>query len=183
MSFCIETERLVIRPWRPEDRPAFEALSSDREMMRYMTAGRPWSSEEVDAFLARQAGNLADHGHCMGALEETASGRMIGIAGLQKLGGELETGYWVARELWGRGYASEAARGTLHHAFESLGGARVIAITDRDNRASRRVMEKIGMSFQRETTGAELGHRLPEIEVVLYSIERATWEGRRASSA
>jgi|CXWL01.1.fsa_nt_gi RimJ/RimL family protein N-acetyltransferase len=182
MRFAIETERLRIRPWRSEDRGAFERLSNDPEMMRYMTAGRPWNGDEVDAFFARQATTLAEHGHCLGAVEERATGRMIGLAGLQFLGSEYETGYWIARELWGQGYASEAAEGALRHAFDRLGAPRVIAITDRDNRASRRVMEKIGMTFERETTGAELGHRQPEIEVVLYAIERAVWEGRRTSS-
>lgn len=178
MSFSITTERLTIRPWRDDDRAALTVLAHDPEMMRYMTGGRPWTDEEIDGFFTRQAGILAEHGFCLGAVDERETGRMIGLAGLQTLGGELETGYWIARDLWSRGYASEAATGALRHAFDVLGGARVIAITDRDNLASRRVMEKIGMIFLRETTGAELGHRMPEIEVVLYAIERAVWEAK-----
>ncbi len=181
MPFSIETDRLRIRPWEPRDRAPFAALATDPEMMRFMTDGRPWTDEEIDGYFTRQAATLAANGFCLGAVDEKASGRMIGLAGLQLLGstGELETGYWIARDLWGRGYASEAARGALRHAFEVVGGARVLAITDHDNRASRRVMEKIGMIYLRDTNGVELGHRMPEIEVVLYGIERAAWEAGR----
>jgi len=180
MPFQIVTERLSIRPWQPADRPAFERLATDPEMMRYMSGGRPWSTEEIDNYFVRQAATLAANGFCLGAAVERTTGRTIGLAGLQRLGttGELETGYWIARDLWGRGYATEAANGAVRYAFENLLGPRVMAITDRDNRASRRVMEKIGMTFLRETTGADLGHRMPEIEVVLYAIERAEWLAR-----
>ena len=180
MPFSIVTERLEIRPWQPADRPAFAALATDPEMMRYMTNGVPWTAAEIDAYFKRQAGTLEQHGICLGALVERSTGRVIGLAGLQYLGttGDLETGYWVARDLWGNGYATEAASGALRHAFETLGGPRVTAITQPDNRASRRVMEKIGMTFLRETTGAALGHRHPEIEVVLYAIEREEWLAR-----
>ena len=181
MPFSIETDRLLIRPWEPADRPAFAALATDPEMMRFMTGGRPWSDEEIDGYFTRQAGTLEANGFCLGAVVERAMGRTIGLGGLQLLGstGELETGYWIARDLWGKGYASEAASGSLRHAFEVVGGARVMAITDHENRASRRVMEKIGMTYLRDTNGVELGHRSPEIEVVLYSIERDAWAARQ----
>jgi [ribosomal protein S5]-alanine N-acetyltransferase len=177
VSFRITTDRLEIRPWRADDRAVMAQLSSDPGMMRHMTGGRPWTEDELDGFFTRQAATLAEFGHCLGAVEERATGRVIGLAGLQYLGttGELETGYWIARDLWGRGFAAEAARGALRHAFEVLDGPRVVAITDPENLASRRVMEKIGMTFQRRTTGAALGHRQPEIDVVLYAIERAEW--------
>ena len=180
MPFSIVTDRLLIRPWEPRDRPAFAALATDPEMMRFMTGGRAWTDEEIDGYFTRQAGTLEANGFCLGAVEERATGRMIGLGGLQLLGstGELETGYWIARDLWGKRYASEAAGGALRHAFETVGGARVMAITDHENWASRRVMEKIGMTYLRDTNGVELGHRMPEIEVVLYSIERDAWAAR-----
>lgn len=181
MPFSIVTDRLLIRPWEPRDRPAFAALATDPEMMRFMTGGRAWTDEEIDGYFTRQAGILEENGFCLGAVEERATGRTIGLGGLQLLGstGELETGYWIAPDLWGKGYASEAASGSLRHAFEAVGGARVMAITDHENWASRRVMEKIGMTYLRDTNGVELGHRMPEIEVVLYGIERDAWLARR----
>lgn len=181
MPFSITTDRLWIRPWEAADRPGFAALATDPEMMRYMTGGRPWSDEEIDGYFTRQAGTLEANGFCLGAVVERSTGRMVGLGGLQLLGstGELETGYWIARDLWGKGYASEAASGSLRHAFEVVGGARVMAITDHENWASRRVMEKIGMTYLRDTNGVELGHRSPEIEVVLYSIERDAWAARQ----
>ena len=183
--FSIETPRLLIREWTPEDRPAFTALATDPEMMRYMTDGRPWSEDEIDAYFARQADGIARFGFCMGALVERSSGLVIGLSGLQFLGttGELEVGYWVAKHLWGRGYASEAASGILDYGFGRLGRERMLAITHAENRASRRVMEKLGMTFLKATTGTELGHRFPEIEVVLYGIERAEWPTKKAPSA
>ena len=66
--FHLETERLIVRPWQPSDRSAFTAMARDPEVMRYVHRGEPYTEEEIDGFMARQAKNLADTGVCMGAM-------------------------------------------------------------------------------------------------------------------
>src|SRR2546422_939173 len=143
----LETERLIIRPFTPSDRGAFAALSSDSEVMRYVHGGTPYSEEEIDEFLGRQARHLGQLDVCMGALIEKESERFIGVAGMQPLGttGDLEIGWWLAREVWGRGYATEAGGAAMRHVLETLARPRVIAIIDPPNEASKRVAARLGI--------------------------------------
>ncbi|HUO85388.1 MAG TPA: GNAT family N-acetyltransferase, partial [Thermoanaerobaculia bacterium] len=110
--FRIETPRLVIRTWSPEDRPVYAAITSDPVVMRHLSGGRAHTEEEIDQFFERQERQLREHGVCMGALVERTSGAVIGIAGIQPLGTtpDLEIGWILGREFWGRGYATEAGK-------------------------------------------------------------------------
>jgi [ribosomal protein S5]-alanine N-acetyltransferase len=172
--FRLETERLLIRPWQPADRPTFARIHQDPEVTRYTHGGLPYSEDELDEFFARQARQLEQSNLCMGAMVEKASGGVIGMAGVQPLGttGDLEIGWILARESWGKGYASEAGGAAMRHVLETLGRARVVAIIDLGNVASQRVAARLGMRHDRVYTGVELGHRLPEIVVDLYYRER-----------
>lgn len=170
--FRLETERLLVRPYTPEDRPAFTALTYDPEVMKYVHDGKPFTEEEVDATFARQARNLAEHGVCMGAMIEKESGRIVGVAGVQPLAQDLEIGWWLAREVWGRGYATEAGGAAMAHVLETLARPRVVAIISPGNEPSRRVVERLGMRLDGRYTGAQLGHRMPEIVVDFFVKER-----------
>lgn len=174
MSFRIRSDHLLIRAWTAGDRPAFRRLATDPVVMRYISDGRPWTEEEISGFFRHEQEVVERHGFCLGALELAASGEVIGLAGLQPLGttGEVEVGWWLAPEHWHRGYATEAGRAAVEHAFGPLDLPRVTAIVHPDNRPSQRVMERLGMSCQGHYTGRELGLRLPELEVLLYALER-----------
>jgi RimJ/RimL family protein N-acetyltransferase len=171
--FLLETERLVIRPWQPDDRPAFTSLMSHPEVTHYVHGGRPYSEAEVDEWFARQARQLAEHDVCMGALIEKSTGTLAGLAGTQPLGttGNLEIGWILAREAWGRGYATEAGGAAMRHVLETLARPRVVAIIDPGNEPSKRVAARLGMKYEATYTGEQLGHRLPEIVVDLFSRE------------
>lgn len=138
--------------------------------MRYIHPGQPFTEEEVDAALARHARNLAEHGVCMGAAIEKSSGRLAGIAGVQPLGttADLEIGWVFGRHAWGRGYATEAGAAAMRHVLETLVRPRVVAIIDPDNVPSKRVAARLGMEYEARYSGAQLGHRNPEIVVDLY---------------
>lgn len=172
--FRLETERLVLRPWEPEDRAAFHALTLDPEVMRYVHAGLPYRDEEIDEFFSRQARHLAQHGVCMAAMIEKGSGRIVGIGGTQPAGttGLFEIGWWLAREVWGRGYATEAGGAAMRHVLDTLGHTRVIALIDPDNDPSKRVVGRLGMQYDARYTGAQLGYRLPDITVDLFYKDR-----------
>jgi ribosomal-protein-alanine N-acetyltransferase len=175
-SFRIETKRLVIRPWEPPDEPGFRQMVADPEMMRHISHGQPWSEERIAEFFARQRRHLAARGHCLGALIERATGRIAGLSGLQPMGttADVEIGWWVMKDLWGRGFGTEAGAGALRHAWETLGLRRVTAVALPENRPSIHIMEKLGMRYERHATGRELGLAAPDIEVVVYAIERRT---------
>jgi ribosomal-protein-alanine N-acetyltransferase len=171
--FRLETERLFVRPWAPDDRAAFTALTDDPEVMQYVHGGQPYADEEVDEWFTRQARQLAEHNVCMGALIEKSTDRLVGVAGVQPLGttGNLEIGWWLARDVWGRGYATEAGAAAMRHVLETLGHKRVVAIVDPDNEPSKRVVHRLGMHYEARVTGEQLGHRKPQIVVDLFARE------------
>ncbi|MEA2238111.1 MAG: hypothetical protein QOC81_2835 [Thermoanaerobaculia bacterium] len=171
--FRLETERLFVRPWRPDDRAAFTALTDDPAVMQYVHGGKPYAEEEVDEWFTRQARQLAEHDVCMGALIEKSTDRLVGVAGVQPLGttGNLEIGWWLARDVWGRGYATEAGAAAMRHVLETLGHKRVVAIVDPDNEPSKRVVNRLGMHYEARVTGEQLGHRKPQIVVDLFARE------------
>lgn len=171
----LETERLLIRPWAAGDREAFTAMASDPEVMRYVHGGTPFSEAEIDEFLGRQARQFAELGVGMGAMVEKERGVVVGVAGAQPLGttGDLEIGWWVARDMWGRGYATEAGGAAMRHVLETLERPRVVAIIDPGNESSKRVVGRLGMRYDRRATGVELGYRKPEIVVDVFLRERS----------
>ena len=172
--FRLETERLVIRPWQPDDRPAFTAVMSHPEVTQYVHGGKPYTEAEVDEWFARQARQIAEHGMCMGAIVEKATNRVVGLGGTQPLGttGDLEIGWILARDAWGHGYATETGAAAMRHVLETLNRPRVVAIIDPGNEASKRVAARLGMTYEATYTGEQLGHRFPQIVVDLFSRER-----------
>ena len=140
----IRTERLVLRQWREEDKEPFAALNADPVVMEHFPS--TMTREESDAFVERCAAAIASRGWGFWAVE--AEGTFIGFVGLNEPGfmPGVEIGWRLARDAWGRGYATEAARAVLAFAFDELGLAEVISFTTVENRRSRRVMERIGMT-------------------------------------
>lgn len=172
MSFEFVTERLRIRPWRPGDRPALERMVRDPDMMRYITQGRTWADEEVDEILERQARHLKNHGVCFGAVELRATGEVIGLVGLQPHDdGQFELGWWIWKEHWGRGYATEAARPFIVHARDVMGLDRLVAVIDPPNTASIRVAEHLGMSFECIKSANETIAKRPEVPIAYYGLD------------
>ena len=167
--FRLETERLIVRPWEPGDRDVFAGFTRDLEVMRYVHGGTPYAEEEIEEFFSRQARQLAELGVCMGALIEKATSQVVGVLGMQPLGttGDYEIGWWLARDRWGLGYATEGGRAVMEHVLSTR--PRVVAIIDPANEPSKRVVERLGMKYEGRVTGAQLGYRKPEIVVDLFA--------------
>ena len=145
----IETERLLVRPWRDGDAAPFAAINAEPEVRRYLgTAG---SREESDAAIARQRALQAELGHCFWALERKEDCALLGFCGLKPgvpetpIADDLEIGWRLGPAYWGRGYAREAASACLAWAFGRLDVPRVVAITVPDNARSWGLMERLGM--------------------------------------
>ncbi len=145
----LRTERLVMRRWRADDRPAFAALNADPEVMRHFPA--PLTREQSDQMVDRIEARFDRHGFGLWAVEVAGTGRFIGFTGLAvpnfaaPFMPAVEIGWRLARSAWGHGYASEAARRVLGHAFGELGLGEVVSFTSTSNTRSMAVMERIGM--------------------------------------
>lgn len=155
MDVFLETERLVLRRFTPDDVDDLVELDSDPDVMRYINGGETTPREEIEhdrlpAYL-RYYERFAGFGF-WAAVEKT-SGRCIGWLHLRPPPGfpedEPELGYRLRKAVWGRGYATEGSRALIDTAFADLGVRRVFATTMAVNLASRRVMEKCGLRFVR----------------------------------
>jgi [ribosomal protein S5]-alanine N-acetyltransferase len=172
--FLVQSRRLRIRPLVPGDRDAFERMTADAEMMRYLTQGRVWQPEETDEFFERQGRHLSEYGYCVGALAREDDSEVVGIAGLQPLDipGEVELAWWVWKDYWGQGFAPEAGAALIKFGFETLDLQRLVAIIDPMNMPSIRVAEKLGMQFERRMSARESAARREDVEVSCYAIAK-----------
>jgi RimJ/RimL family protein N-acetyltransferase len=144
----IRTERLVIRAFVPdEDAAEMTRVYCDPEVMRYVPGGALPDERAVRKALERYVSEQDEFGFSSWGVVERASGRLIGDAGFAFYDPphEVELGYTFAREYWGKGYATEAARACLRAWREHLGRSRIVALVDAGNEASLRVPERIGM--------------------------------------
>jgi len=144
----IETERLLVRPFAPEpDARAMVEIYCDHEVMRFIPGGALADEEAVRALLERYTDAQARQGFSSWAVVERRTGRLIGDVGLGifEPTGDIELGYTLARDYWGLGYASEAAKACLAAALAHLGVPRIVAVVDLENETSLRVPERIGM--------------------------------------
>jgi RimJ/RimL family protein N-acetyltransferase len=157
----IETERLRLRPLRSDDFDALHEIYSHPLVAAWIGEH---SAAQTRAELEFYVRHQAEHGWAFWALEERASGRFLGDCGVQPLerreGGEPELGYDLHPDAWGRGLATEAAAATLDYARRVLAFQRVIAVVKPDHRASRRVLERIGMTL----VGERQAYGIPMLE-------------------
>lgn len=163
----MRTDHLLLAPWNADGWLALKPIATDPEVMRYISEGEPWPDDRIQEFVQRQVDGFRLRGYCMWQLLEASSNCMIGFCGLQPLANtpDIEIGWWLARSYWGRGLATEAARSALADGFERAGLARIVAVAQPQNRASIRVMEKLGMRYEKATK-----HK--GFDVVLYAIHR-----------
>lgn len=166
----LETPRLILRPFRQTDFEPYAAMCADPEVMRYVGDQGVLNREDAWRQMALLAGHWLLRGFGMWAVEERATGRFIGRAGLHFPDGwpDQEVGWALARSYWGKGLAFEAANAALAHAFDSLQWRRAISLIDPANNRSIRLAERLGEQFEKEVEVR--GHR-----VALYSLERRFW--------
>ena len=141
----IETDRLILRPWRDEDREPFWAMACDPRVMEYLP---PLDRAESDAAVDRMIATERAHGHAFWALERKVEGDFIGFCGIlppRPPVCEYELGWRLAHHAWGLGLAREAAEASLDWAWANLSVSAVIAITTLANTRSWGLMERLGM--------------------------------------
>ncbi len=173
MSLTLETERLEIRPWIAEDVDHYLTLSHDVGYTAFSHAGqfaldRKEAAERIrdrsDLFESKKVGKFL--------LFSKGSNELIGTCGLgaYEIDGreEMEIGYRLRLQHWGKGYATEAAESILDYGFRTLGLNRIVAFALSQNRPSIRVIEKLGYRYLRHFLHADISHALYEMTKTHY---------------
>jgi RimJ/RimL family protein N-acetyltransferase len=175
----LETERLLLREWRPEDFEAHARFMADADVTRYLT-GEPLSRMEAWRNLAMILGHWELRGFGLWAVERKSDGAFIGRVGMNYPEGwpAVEVGWTLGKEYWGAGFATEAARAALAYAFLTQNLERVISVIQIDNVASQAVATRLG-----ETRGPrhEIVHGGKTFVTELWSIGRADWARSRSA--
>jgi len=178
LNASLKTERLRLREWRDDDLAPFATLNADPEVMEFLPS--PLSRAESDALAARIRAHFDQHGFGLWAVEEIANSGFIGFVGLSVPHFDapfmpcVEIGWRLARNHWGRGYATEAAMEAIQFGFERADLAEIVSFTVPMNQRSRGVMAKLGLQREAkddfEHPSLPIGHRLRSH--VLYRLAR-----------
>ncbi|RYC33512.1 N-acetyltransferase [Lichenibacterium minor] len=172
----IRTPRLILRQWQPSDLPVYAALNADPEVRRFWPTllTRAQSDEQAEGFQR----HIEEHGFGFWALEVPGVAPFVGFTGLMRVDSSMpfapgvEIGWRLAREHWGKGYVTEAARAALADGFGRLGLSEIVSYAVVGNEASFSVMKRIGMNRDQagdlDIPGREALHRRAE----LYRVHR-----------
>lgn len=173
----ITTERLMLRPFVPEDDFDLWRLDSIAEVHAYLGNNPINTIEQAQAIIANLITQYATNGIGRWATFELHSGQFIGWSGLKYIT-EMENnhinyydvGYRFMPPFWGKGYATEACKAALTYGFEQLGATEIIGAAHEHNKASRRVLEKCGLHFVEQ-------FMWKDIKCDWLKISRNQWEG------
>jgi RimJ/RimL family protein N-acetyltransferase len=178
----LRTSRLLLRQWRQDDLDVFAALNADQETMRFFPA--PLTRRQSDAFAERAERGIAELGWGLWAVEVVESSRFAGFVGLAAPRFEahftpaVEVGWRLARDQWGKGYATEGGRAAVAFGFDELGLEEIVSFTSVVNERSRRVMERLGMTHDpRDDFDHPSVSRGPLRRHVLFRLRAAAAEG------
>jgi len=173
----LETSRLRLRQWQEKDLEPFAKLNSDEDVMEYFPSVLDYQQSKDAAHNYKT--KIEKNGWGFWVTEKIDDGAFIGLVGLNRvddlpIGDCVEVGWRLAKEYWGYGFATEAARACLEFAFTNLDLSEIVAITTVNNLKSQAVMHRLGMGDSRENfehpkVDAASGLR----EHVLYKISKS----------
>lgn len=151
----LETERLLLRRFQDADLPSVVEMNSDPDVMRFIGNGQVATEQQSHAMIAKQEAQWDEKGFAFFAVQERSSGETVGLCGINipyfypEILPAVEIGWRFRRPFWGQGYATEAAHAALDFGLNVLEVSTIYGFANPDNVPSLRVMDKIGMSFQR----------------------------------
>ena len=152
MPTTIDTPRLLLRPFTIDDAAAYWPLVSLPDVLRYTGEQARTSLEEArQVLLTRPLHDYQAHGYGRMACIEKTSGRLVGFSGLKFVDDlqEVDVGYRFLPDCWGKGYATESARALMAQGRAICGITRIIGLVQPANGASSRVLEKLGLAYER----------------------------------
>ena len=181
VATTLETDRLLLRDWRVDDRAPFALLNADPRVMEHYPA--VLTRDESDAYIDRAIDHITEHDWGLWAVERRLDSRFVGSVGLWAIPWEahftpaVEVGWRLSFDLWGNGYATEAGAAAIAYGFERLGLDEIVSMTVPANVRSRRVMDRLGLTRDPaddfDHPRLPIGH--PLRRHVLYRIERDRW--------
>ena len=147
----IESERLIFRRFTLDDLPKLIEQRSDPDVNKFLGGTKLQNPDALSKRIRFYMSCYDSHGFGMCAMIWKPTGEMIGSAGLQPLDGtdEIEVGYSMIKDYCGRGIGTEAARAWMEHGFREYGLERIVAVAHTENWASRHIMEKLGMQYEK----------------------------------
>lgn len=168
MKIIIETERLILRELTPKDAKNFYDLNSNFNVLKYTGDKEFESIEKAREFLE----NYTDYkvnGYGRWAVVVKETNKFIGWCGLKfgRLKEQTDIGFRFFENEWNKGYATESAKKCLDYGFNKLGLPKIIGRAMKQNKGSIRVLEKIGLEYEKDTM-------LDNQEAVIYKIEKFT---------
>ena len=175
----LTTERLVLRPFVLDDQPALTVIHAEESFWWYPLR-RGMSEEETEQFLIRTIERYETDGFGLEAVEERTSGTVIGWAGLAvphflpEILPAVEVGWRLMSAYRGQGLATEVGSASVNWGFTEGGLERIVSIYEPENIPSERVMERLGFTHERTTTGSIHGKT-----VYVMELTRQQWEARR----
>lgn len=170
---CIQTDRLVLRPWKERDFSSFRKLNADSRVMEFYPS--TLTQEESDQKAKKIQANIEKNGWGFWAVSELGKDNFMGFIGLNEVTFSapftpaIEVGWRLHFAYWGKGYATEGAKACLDYGFNTLKLDEIIAFTTAENTRSRRIMEKIGMRHHPQD---DFDHPKLSIRQVLYRSKR-----------
>ncbi len=175
-KYLFKSQRLGFRIWQDSDIPLMAEINADPVVMEFFPAIK--TLKETDEFIRRMQQQMAEKGYCYFAVDRLDCGVFIGFIGLSEQTFEagftpfVDIGWRLAKEEWGKGYATEGARRCLVYAFEQLQIGKVNAIAPKINLRSEKIMKKAGMQKAMDFMHPLLVHDERLRDCVLYELAK-----------
>ena len=165
-----ETERLIIRQFTPEDLHWVIEVRTQPEIRKYLGGERLQNAEKITQRMQFYLDCYEKHGFGLCAMHWKETGELFGWSGLQPLDGtdEIEVGYGMTQKFWRKGIGLECATAWLDFGFNKKNLERIVAVADLDNTGSWRIMEKLGMTHEKNEFHYEM-------ECKFYAISKDIW--------
>lgn len=181
-SMQLETSRLLLRPFQEDDTIDMAVILGNPEVMQHIGRGYAKTFEETADYLQYLQRHEAAYGFSLRAVVRKDDDRVIGQCGLWHLEktGEVDLAYTLAQDCWGQGYATEASIAWLDYGFgpavdNGLDLHRIVAISKPENGASIRILEKLGMQYERDDM-------FYHCNCAYYGLSRDQWNDFRSGS-
>ena len=180
MSTIIETERLNLRNWQADDLSNMINLAGNPEVMRYFP--RPLTAEGAKELLTALSLHQEQYGYTYFAAEVKDTAEFIGFIGIKKQTYEshftpcVDVGWRLLPTAWGKGYATEGAKACLDFGFSQVQLAEIYAVCPAINKASEKVMQRIGMTHEDTFRHVNLAEDSPLNPCALYKVTKGEWE-------
>lgn len=171
MPLPIETNRLLLSAPAPEDAEGLLRVYARPEVVQYLSGEPAKSLDEIHTKIALRASFQHSRGFTFWTMRLKKTGEIIGAAGLiplERKGPEIELGYHLTPDQWGRGYATEAAIASLDYGFNEAGLRQIVAVYDPANEKSAAVLKRAGMTNHHKS-------RAYDRDVMKCEARRNTW--------